>query len=653
MRAVLRLFVSAAFLPFLFASPDAAAQTLSDWDTLWIVYPAYSSTSRYFWMGVRDRQYTGLAYDRFRDVLYVVNPDLRNENGRWVPNPRIHIWDAKTGAYADSIGRTAWGSGGELPVPQDTVFGGYQEDRFCIYRVDVDDEGRIYACNLVSPLIESPLPPCPGQDTLQGPWKVYRWDTPSATPKCIYATLDAFHTGVSFSKYNSEMRWTRWGDAFEVVGKRGREPGKPGEPPLVVDSARIMVSGGNWCLQPETNREVDIFLEDRRPSRPFEFRLAVRMVSSLEGVASHGLAPTGPEPYADIWMDNNFRIVLLNNQVQTAAPWPQTNPFTRNLGLQEDSATGTGPSGPIAFIPLPHLSRSFLVCADGRPTDPSDPTAPNWNTTARLVDVTNPAQPFRFLGSTPPLGYNAMHVNAGIDGFNYIADVDYKLEPTIDSIPGVYITLFVLMSNNGIGAFRTRRPLVIPVKLVSFTAHADPEFVSLSWVTASEVFNAGFDLQRSYDGGRRWESIAFLAGRGSERRGRAYAFRDPVTETHRVLKTVHYRLRQMDFDGRENHYGPLAVTIPLDRSSVELEDPYPRPAGSIATVRYRLADPSFVSLELLDMVGQRVAVLEEGSREAGLHHAGFDVSALPAGAYAVRLTAGRTTMHRMLHVMHR
>jgi len=635
---------------FMFASSGVSAQKHSDWDTLWLHTHALSSSNPYYWMGVRWGQYTGLAYDRFRDVVYVVNPDLRDIGGYMAPYPRIHIWDARTGGYADSLGRTLSGGGGELPVPTDTVQGGYQQKRFSIYKVAVDGEGRIYACNLVSPLLESFLPPCPGQDTTQGPWKVYRWDTPAASPKLIYATLDYFSNYEAVSRFNTEMTWSRWGDAFEVVGKRGYESPGPGQPPLLVDSARIMVSGGVWCLQPYTNREVNIFLEDRRATRPFEFRLAVRMRSSLEGISSHGIAPTGSTHFADIWMDNAFRVTTLNNQVQVQGSWPQTHPTTANLALSEDSATGTGPSGPIAYIPLPAFSRNLLVCADGRPTDPVDPAVTNWNTTARLLDVTNPNYAYRFLGSTPPVGYNTMNVSAGIDVYNYISDVDYKLEVEPDSGRGLYIVLFVLMSNNGIAAFRTKRPVYVPVELLSFDASVENESVILRWETANETNNHGFEVQRSFDNGRNWDKIAFSSGAGTTSLPRRYSHMDPVTETHRSLGVVLYRLHQLDSDGSESYSQSVAARISQYPASLRIGAPYPQPASRGVALSFQAPRTSHINISIYSRIGERVAVLTDRRYETGEHTLRFDAGMLPSGIYVIRLLSADGNAERLLTV---
>ena len=620
------------------AAPDSFCQGSNDWDTLWIKKQSNVPGHPLQWMGVIDRAYTGLAYDRGRDVLYIVNPAMKTVSGEAEPDPHVHIWDASTGNVKGSIGRSASGGGGELPVPHDTVFGGYTRKRFALYKVDVDDEGRIYACNLVAPLLERPNPPCAYQDSTQGPWKLYRWETPSATPTMLYATLARSPLMIAETRFNSEMSYTRWGDAFDVVGKRGYEPVAGGQP-VLVDSTRIMVSGGPYCNQTGgTNREVNIFLQDRRPNRITDFRLAVIMRSSLQGIASHGIAATGPQHFADIWMDNNYRVTTLNNKVQSDTTWPQTWPTTGNMALSADSATGTGESGPLAYFALPVVNRKILVCADGHPTD-DDPSLPNYNTTARLLDVTNPAQAFRFLSSTPKVGYNQQNVSAGTDGSNFVVDVDYKLE--LDSSGGraYYITLFVLMSNNGIAAFRTKSPIVVPVELLAFNARRERSAVRLEWETAGESNNAGFDVQRSFSNGRQWESFDFVTGAGSTRLSARYVSRDSVTSVHISLGRVLYRLIQRDFDGTEHISHSVEAVFTEQPSVFSLSRAYPNPSRESATVHVTLPAMQHVHAELVTMLGESARIVFDGTMETGTQAITFQRGSIRAGAYLLRVSS--------------
>ncbi len=77
----------------------------------------------------------------------------------------------------------------------------------------------------------------------------------------------------------------------------------------------------------------------------------------------------------------------------------------------------------------------------------------------------------------------------------------------------------------------------------------------------------------------------------------------------------------------------------------------PNPLAGQATVRYALAEAGAVRLAVYDVLGREVAVLADEHREGGAHEAAFDASALPAGAYVVRLAAGGRVETRRVTVL--
>jgi len=659
-------------LLFAFVAP-AQAQGNADWDQLWMIMQPQSTNGPYGWMA-GQRQYTGLAYDKFRDNLYIVNPGICSSGPLTVGCAKIHIWDPETGTPKRSVGRAAAGvlgisagEGGQLPLPPDTirgvlqtgwpggVYSSFSQGQFPVYKVDVDDEGRIFACNLVSPLygncFPGPPPNCQPELLGQGPVRIWRWNAPDQTPVQVYSTLNSTLDGPG-TLGNSEMTWTRWGDAFDVVGRRGvvSTPGGP----KTVDSVRIFISGGTFSGQSETNREINVITTDERPSPVFngngvrlDYRVGLRMVSSLEGIASHGIAATGPDPYAEVWMDNNNRPTVLNNQNAN---------MTRNYALSSNPVNGTGESGALAFISIPASGLRLLVCADGLPSNLANPTLPNESTRARVMNVSLVGAETREpgLGDTPFLGQNVLTGNSGQG--NYIADVDYKLDPDLDSGRGYRLTLFVLMSNNGIAAFRSRK-VILPVTFVSLHAAVEHDAVLLAWDVASEVNNAGFTVQRSFSGGASWETLGIVPGRGTDPGRQRYTFADPVTATHRTLGSALYRLKQVDTDG-SFAFSPAVTALILDDASIFLSQNFPNPFGTSAhagagqtSISYRIARAGHVTLKVYNQFGELARVLEDAERDAGSHTVRFGSAGLPAGSYIYQLEADGTLLRRSLTIL--
>lgn len=75
-------------------------------------------------------------------------------------------------------------------------------------------------------------------------------------------------------------------------------------------------------------------------------------------------------------------------------------------------------------------------------------------------------------------------------------------------------------------------------------------------------------------------------------------------------------------------------------SRYALQQNYPNPFNPSTTIQYELPRTATVLLEVFNAAGERVATLDEGEREAGVHTVQFDASRLASGAYFYRLRAG-------------
>jgi uncharacterized protein (DUF1501 family) len=117
-------------------------------------------------------------------------------------------------------------------------------------------------------------------------------------------------------------------------------------------------------------------------------------------------------------------------------------------------------------------------------------------------------------------------------------------------------------------------------------------------------------------------------------------FGAPSSEVQSVLATPLYSAT----DGSLGIISPSAVAG-VGRASglpekYALDQNYPNPFNPTTTIHYELPAAAHVLLEVFDMAGRRIRVLEEGERPAGEHTVQFDASRLASGAYFYRLQAG-------------
>ena len=73
----------------------------------------------------------------------------------------------------------------------------------------------------------------------------------------------------------------------------------------------------------------------------------------------------------------------------------------------------------------------------------------------------------------------------------------------------------------------------------------------------------------------------------------------------------------------------------------ELHQNYPNPFNATTVVNYQLEEANHVTLEVYNLLGERVAVLADEMQEAGYKSVNWDASSLASGIYFYRMTAGR------------
>ena len=177
-------------------------------------------------------------------------------------------------------------------------------------------------------------------------------------------------------------------------------------------------------------------------------------------------------------------------------------------------------------------------------------------------------------------------------------------------------------------------PNVLPVELVSFTCEVNNPNVKLHWVTASELNNQGFEVERKIAESNIWQTIGHLPGRGTTTNSTDYYFNDE----NLVSGVYNYRIKQIDFNGKFE-YSEVVTADLSTPATFALEQNYPNPFNPSTNISYSIPNNYFITLQVYDMLGNEVATLVNGEKAAGNYQVTFDASALSNGVYFYRLQA--------------
>jgi len=178
----------------------------------------------------------------------------------------------------------------------------------------------------------------------------------------------------------------------------------------------------------------------------------------------------------------------------------------------------------------------------------------------------------------------------------------------------------------------------VPVELISFQSESINNKVILSWRTASEVNNKGFEIERALSKTtplqEDWRKIGFVNGHGTTTEIQFYSFTDESLSSGKYQ----YRLKQIDYDGSFEYSKVVEVIIQVP-AEFSLFQNYPNPFNPTTTIKYDLPNTSDVSLKIYDILGRKVKELVNTKQQAGRYEVQFDASHLASGVYIYQLIA--------------
>ena len=208
---------------------------------------------------------------------------------------------------------------------------------------------------------------------------------------------------------------------------------------------------------------------------------------------------------------------------------------------------------------------------------------------------------------------------------NSVVRVKFNLAPVAATHSQVYIdNLNVLLQ------------LQLPVELTNFTAKESGRDVEITWSTKTEISSSKFIIERKQKG--LWIEIGSLNAAGNSNAPRDYKVIDKQLNSG----TYAYRLKMTSNDGSSQYSDEITSKVGSPAGYL-LSQNYPNPFNPSTKIDYSLPSDSKVTLEIFNILGEKVGKLVNGDQSAGYYTVDFNSltfnKTLPSGIYIYRLTA--------------
>jgi hypothetical protein len=186
----------------------------------------------------------------------------------------------------------------------------------------------------------------------------------------------------------------------------------------------------------------------------------------------------------------------------------------------------------------------------------------------------------------------------------------------------------------------------VPVELISFSGNAESNLVTLSWSTATELNNYGFEIERSSDK-KIWSLIGFREGKGTTSQQQYYTYTDRLSDIESFK--LYYRLKQIDFNG-SFEYSDI-VEVEIVPSAFSLLQNYPNPFNPTTKIKFTISKAGFTSLKVYDVIGKEVAELVNEDKQPGVYEIEFSADDYSSGVYFYQLKSGSFIQTKKMSLM--
>jgi len=178
--------------------------------------------------------------------------------------------------------------------------------------------------------------------------------------------------------------------------------------------------------------------------------------------------------------------------------------------------------------------------------------------------------------------------------------------------------------------------VVLPIKLLSFTAQKEQDKVALNWSTISELNSNYFIIQRSGDDSK-WQDIGTVKSHNNSNTLQSYSFDDGAP----LIGANYYRLKQVDMDGKIAYSEERLVRF----STQWAVHVYPNPASDFIVLEFNNDKEERASISVQTTLGSTVFMKEQKIAKGYNRIILNQIQPLAQGTYIITL-ATSTNLHR-------
>lgn len=161
--------------------------------------------------------------------------------------------------------------------------------------------------------------------------------------------------------------------------------------------------------------------------------------------------------------------------------------------------------------------------------------------------------------------------------------------------------------------------ILLSVDFTDFSARVENGDVLLKWVTANEMNNDYFTVERSSNG-LIWSNIGVIDGAGTSLESRNYQMYDE----HPLIGTSYYRIKQTDFNGQSSNTRVEEINI---EETLTL---YPVPASDHIQLQFKEMNGAVVTV--LNSIGEKL----QCEQTISYNTVKIDLSEIPSGVYFIQ-----------------